>query len=146
MPRGGKRTNAGRPKGSKEKGTLEKEALRQLLRQQVGAKLGPMVEAQIANAMGIKYLVARNKSTGQFVKLTEAQAKAKLKGGESDHEMIEVWEERPSVQAFTDLLNRTIDKPAEQEQTINLGVTEQAAQVLARITSGRDRVAKERRA
>jgi len=35
-------------------------------------------------------------------------------GQESDTEVIEVWEERPNVQAFTDLLNRTIDKPIEQ--------------------------------
>jgi hypothetical protein len=29
-------------------------------------------------------------------------------------EVIEVWEKDPSVQAFTDLMNRTIDKPIEQ--------------------------------
>ena len=32
----------------------------------------------------------------------------------STEEIIEVWEKDPSVQAFTDLMNRTLDKPAEQ--------------------------------
>jgi hypothetical protein len=118
MPRGGKRPGAGRPKGSKEKGTIEKELLRERLRLKVAEKLDPMIEAQIANAMGIKYLVARDKKTGKFEKLSEARAKVKLSGAEGDLEIIEVWEERPNVQAFTDLLNRTIDKPAEQEQVV----------------------------
>ena len=38
----------------------------------------------------------------------------------ADTEVIEVWEKDPSVQAFTDLLNRAIDRPMEQEQQINL--------------------------
>jgi hypothetical protein len=113
MPRGGKRPGAGRKKGYKEKGTLEKEALREQLRAKVAASLGPMTDAQIANAQGIKYLVAREKKTGKFKKLSEAEAIIAM-GQESDTEVIEVWEERPNVQAFTDLLNRTIDKPIEQ--------------------------------
>jgi len=40
---------------------------------------------------------------------------AKAKQGDSE-EIIEVWEKDPSVQAFTDLLNRALDKPAEQKQ------------------------------
>jgi hypothetical protein len=106
------------PKGHKTRKTLDKEAARAALRELVIAQLKPLVDAQIANAMGIKYLIARNKNTGKFEKLTEAQARARLKGQESEFESIEVWEERPNVQAFTDLLNRTIDKPAEQEQII----------------------------
>lgn len=145
MPRGGKRKGAGRPKGSREKGTVEKEALREILRAKVAEKLEPMIEAQIANSMGIKYLVARDKATGKFEKLTEARAKAKLEGKGSDLESIEVWEERPNVQAFTDLLNRTIDKPAEQEQTINLGLSQQAEQLLVRLAEGRRKVAEARR-
>ena len=110
MPRGGKRPGAGRKRGTNG---LEKEAARAMLRQMVTANLGPMVQAQIANAQGIKYLVAREKKTGKFKKLSEAEAIIDM-GQESDTEVIEVWEERPNVQAFTDLLNRTIDKPIEQ--------------------------------
>lgn len=111
MPRGGKRPGAGRPKGSKDKGTLEKEALRELLRARVAQAMTPLVEAQIANAIGIKYLVVRDKKSGKFLRVTEAMAKQKLGQGE---ELVEVWEKDPSVYAFTDLMNRTIDKPKEQ--------------------------------
>jgi hypothetical protein len=75
------------------------------------------IEAQIANAMGVKYLVTRDKKTGKFVRVIEAMAQVKL----GDHEeIIEVWEKDPNVQAFADLLNRALGKPKEQPQDINV--------------------------
>ena len=107
-------TRRGRPKGSKGVKTLEKEAARELLRDMVKAELGPMTEAQIANAKGIKYLMARNKKGGQFKRVTEEMAKAYAEGTLSqDDDIIEVWEKDPNVGAYTDLLNRTLDKPTE---------------------------------
>lgn len=88
---------------------MEKEEARRLLRELVTAEMGPLVSAQIANAKGIKYLVVREKGTGKFVRVAEAGARA----GQGQ-EIIEVWEKDPSIQAFTDLMNRTIDKPIEQ--------------------------------
>lgn len=113
MPRGGKRNGAGRPKGPQ---TLEKEALRDLVRARVAKQLGRLVDAQIANAQGLKYLVARNKKTGKFERVSKERMEALLKRADTDDELevIEVWDKDPSVQAFTDLVNRTIDKPAEQ--------------------------------
>ena len=116
MPRGEKHAG-GRPKGSKGKKTLDKEATRQLLREMVTAKMAPMIEAQIANAQGVKYLMARSKKGGQFKRVTEATAKAYADGMLSqEDDIIEVWEKDPNVSAFTDLMNRTIDKPIEQVQ------------------------------
>lgn len=115
MPRGGKRPGAGRKKGYKEKQTLDKEAAREFLRERVKARLGPMVDAQIDTACGIKYLVAREKKSGKFKRMTEADAILKL-GQESETEVIEIWEKDPSTPAFTDLLNRTLDRPVEQVQ------------------------------
>lgn len=89
---------------------MDKLAAREFVRQKVTEALGPLLAAQIANATGLKYLVTRDKKTGKFIRVTEAMAKAK-EG--TDEEIIEVWEKDPSVQAFTDLLNRAIDKPAE---------------------------------
>lgn len=100
----------GRPKGSKGKGTLDKEAARALLREMVTASMGPMVQAQIANASGIRFLMVREKNSGKFVKVGKDAAE-KL---DPEQEIIEVWEKDPSVQAFTDLMNRTLDKPIEQ--------------------------------
>jgi hypothetical protein len=48
------------------------------------------------------------------VRLSEAEAK--LKGQESDLEISEGWEKDPPVQAFADLMNRTLGKPIEMEK------------------------------
>ena len=97
------------PKGHKTAKTLDKEAARAALRALVMAQMAPMVEAQIANAKGIKFLMVREKTSGKFVKVGKDAAE-KL---DPSQEIIEVWEKDPSVQAFTDLMNRTIDKPTE---------------------------------
>ena len=118
MPRGGKRPGAGRKKQPHtiEK-AIEKTVARELFRQHVGPYLIKLIDAQIANASGLKYLVTRDKKTGKFLRVTEAMAR--LKQGDSE-ETIEVWEKDPSVQAFTDIMNRALDKPKEQEQDVNL--------------------------
>lgn len=123
MPRGGKRQGAGRPTGTIEPQTIEKAAARELVRQQVLAQLGPLIEAQIANAKGLKYLVTRNAKSGKFERVTRERMEALLEAGDSETlETIEVWDKDPSVQAFTDLMNRAIDKPKEQEQDVNANV------------------------
>lgn len=114
MPRGGRREGAGRKRGYKEKGTIEKELLREQLRQMVAAEIRPMTESQIANAKGIKYLVVRSKANGRFLRRIEKPEDMDKAMLAKDEEYLEVWAKDPSVQAFTDLLNRTIDKPAEQ--------------------------------
>jgi len=78
-----------------------------------------LVSAQMAQAKGLKYLVVRDKKSGKFLRVTEAMAKAKADAlDEESEEQIEVWEKDPSVQAFSDLMNRAIDKPKEQEQEV----------------------------
>ena len=109
---GGKRKGAGKPKGVRWPSVVSKEAGREAVRHAVLLALQPMIEAQIANAQGIKYLVVREKASGKFLRVGELRAGV-LKPNE---EIIEVWEKDPSVQAFADLLNRALDKPAEQEQ------------------------------
>ncbi len=113
MPRGGKRAGAGLPKGYKFPQTLTKDAIRAQVQARVSAALMPLLDAQIANAQGLKYLVVRQKSTGKFVRVTEAMARLRAEESPEEHEIIEVWEKDPSVQAFTDLLNRAADKPIE---------------------------------
>jgi len=98
--------------GVKYAKTLAKEQAREVARQLITRQLEPLIASQIANAQGIKYLVVRDKSTGKFLRVPESAA-TKLNPQE---ETIEIWEKDPSVQAFTDLLNRALDKPAEQKQ------------------------------
>lgn len=108
MPNGGKRPGAGRKKGFKFPATLDKEMAREALREMVTAQLRPLVEAQVSNALGIKYLVSRDKKTGKFIHLTEEQVAQKIASGE---DVLEMWEKPPNVEAFRDLLDRTLDKP-----------------------------------
>ena len=120
MPGTASRANGkkgGRPRGSKAEKTLTKELGREIVRQAVLANIKPLLDAQMANAMGLKYLIVRDKRSGKFIRVPEIRAKV-LK---DDEELVEVWEKDPSVPAFTDLFNRALDKPAEQEQTVTLG-------------------------
>jgi hypothetical protein len=98
--------------------TISKELAREALRQIVLREMEELVAAQIAQAKGLKYLVTRDRKTGKLVRVTKAMASARSLG--PNEEIIEVWEKDPSVQAFTDLMNRALDKPKEQEQSLNI--------------------------
>src|SRR6266705_1870541 len=136
-PNGGSRPGAGRPKGAVSDATLTKLAAREFLRQRVTAQLGPLIDAQLSNALGIKYLVVRHKKTGKFIRVTEAMAR--LKRGK-DEELIEVWEKDPSSHAFSDLMDRALDRPKEQE--LEVKVTHDAEARVARLVAARKRVQK----
>lgn len=129
-PQGGKRDGAGRPLGTKNPLTISKEAAREVTRQLITEALEPMVTAQIAHAQGLKYLVARHKKTGKFAKLTETLFQGIIDGTDDAYEAIEVWPKDPSVQAFTDLLNRALDKPKEQVQEVSVTHTVNVVEVL----------------
>jgi hypothetical protein len=134
---GGKRPGAGKPKGHKATATLEKIAAREFVRARVTAQLGPLVDAQLAHALGLKYLVTRDKS-GKFVRVTEAMARSA-----KDGDTIEVWEKDPSTPAFTYLLDRALDRPAEQEIPIAVRNVDAEARI-ARLIAGRKRAAEKK--
>ena len=123
---GGRRAGAGAPKGPQQ-ATLDKLAARELVRQKVTDALGPLLDAHLANALGMKYLVTRSRSTGKFVRVTEAMARKRR--GDDDEEVIEVWEKDPSVHAFTYLLDRALDRPKEQEIEVKVRSGEAEARV-----------------
>jgi hypothetical protein len=109
----------GRPKGTVTQGTLDKLAAREYVRQQVTAALAPMIAAQIANAQGIRHTFMRDQ-TGRFVQLTDPKdIEVALNAGD-EKKYYWTFTKDPSVQAFTDLLNRALDKPAEQEQAVTV--------------------------
>ena len=115
MPRGGARPNSGPAKGTKygpQQQTITKVEAREAVRAAIARHADALVEAQIANAKGLQYLVYRNKKSGKFERVKA------LEDVDQDENTIEVWEKDPSVQAFTDLLNRYLDKPKEQEQEV----------------------------
>ena len=134
MGHGGKRPGAGGKKGVKRPGTLSKEMAREALRVIVTQHMQEMTEAQVAAAKGLKYLMARNKRGGEFKPVTREQ----IEGGilKREDTIIEVWDKQPSTAAYTDLMNRALDKPKEQPQEIDLRVTD----LDARIETGRKRL------
>lgn len=116
MGYGGAREGAGRKKGGKNAETLSKAEAREVVRQLVMAEMQPMIHAQVAHAKGLQYLVRRDKKTGKFVTVGPDE----LADIDQDETPLEVWKKEPNVPAFTDLMNRCLDKPKEQEQDIKI--------------------------
>lgn len=136
--RGGKREGAGRPPGAVNASTISKEQARDALRAIILRDMEALVSAQLAQAKGLSYMVVRDKATGKFLRVAENQA-AELNPNE---QIIEIWEKDPSTPAFTDLMNRALDKPKEQEQEIK--VTGEG-DVMAALLAGRQRAASRRK-
>ena len=103
----------GPQKGTQYKPTLEKAKAREALRAIVLREIDAMTAAQIANAKGLNYLVARNRTTGKFEKVT-SELLEKWQGSPDDMpEIIEVWQKDPSTHAYAYLLDQTIDRAAQ---------------------------------
>lgn len=119
MPRGGARPNSGPAKGTKYAPTISKEQARDAIRQVVLTHMDDMLKAQIAHAKGIGHLYTRDKS-GKFNKIEHQAQIDQLLAEGSEGEDYWIFSKDPSVQAFTDLMNRAFDKPKEQEQEVKL--------------------------
>ncbi len=61
---------------------------------------------------------------------------ARVKLGRHE-ETIEVWEKDPSVQAFTDLMNRALDKPADPAQQLDVDLRVDWQEIMAILQSAR---------
>ena len=127
---------AGRKKGF--------DALRQheRLREMFVKAQDEMVDAQIAAAKGLKYLVARDKKGGKFKHLTEAEAKAILNGQDTERYIVEQWEKPPSTRAFADLTDRVLGKP---KNVLELDARLDPERAIAILKAGRKRVCDARR-
>lgn len=102
------------PKGHKTKKTLSKEAAREVAREMITREMEPMIQAQVAHAKGINHFFLRDEKTKQFTRITDPdEIERALNSGEEGRNYW-IFTKDPSVQAFTDLLNRALDKPAEQ--------------------------------
>ena len=120
----GKKTG-GRKKGTPNKATLDKIAAREYVRRRVTEQLSALLDAQFANAKGIHHLMMRDPKTGKFERVaTDANdpeaAAAQVDAALATGNAFWIFTKDPSVQAFTDLLNRALDKPKEQELEVKL--------------------------
>lgn len=111
VTKGHKVPGSGAKQGQKYARTIDKELQRERIRQKVSDALEPLLQAQIEHALGVKYLVLRNPD-GTYTRATnEEQLNAAIAAGA---EQITIYTQAPSTAAFTDLMNRAFDKPAEQ--------------------------------
>jgi len=99
-------------KGYKAPHTMEKAAAREYVRERVISALRPMLNAQIANAMGVGHLFTRDKA-GKFTRIEDEQEMERLLADGVEGEHYWIFTKDPSVQSFTDLMNRALDKPAD---------------------------------
>ena len=135
MPSGGKRPGAGRPKGTLGTKTIEKHRELAAVREMVMARVGPMVEAQIQNSIGISHFF-KHLANGKFERVTDPDEIQSLLNGEGEGSF-HVFTKDPSVQAFADLMNRTFGKP---EEAMSMDVSVNVDEViLARLVAGRKR-------
>lgn len=107
------------------------------MREMVLRKLGPLVEAQIHNALGINHFMLRDPKTGHFERVTDVnQIQAALNApGAAEGSTFFIHSKDPQVQALQLLLAYALDKPKEQE--IEVVVTHQ---VDDRIRAARQRL------
>ncbi len=73
--------------------------------------------------MGIDHFFLRDPVTKQFRRINDPdEIERALNAGDKDS-YYRIFTKDPSVPAFTDLMNRALDKPAEQQQKVELNGT-----------------------
>jgi hypothetical protein len=83
MPSGGKRPGAGKPKGMQHPRTLEKLECNRLFREELAQQVRPVIQAQIAAALGVSHMMARDHS-GRWTRVTDPEAMVRvLNSGET---------------------------------------------------------------
>lgn len=122
MPRGGARRNSGPKKGAIYAPTVIKEAARVALRDLILEHMPSMTKAQIAAAKGIDHFILRDPKSGKFERVTDPERIVEALNAENAEQgsTFYIHTKDPSTPAYTDLLNRAIDKPAEQEQAVKI--------------------------
>jgi len=132
-PQGG-----GAAPGAKYAKTLEKEAMREEYRRMAAPHIERILRAQVDSAVGINHFLLRDPKTGRFERITDPdQILAALNAPEDDAaSRYMIYARDPNQQAASDVLNRLMDKPKEQEQEIRVSGD---ADLLARLMRGRAR-------
>ena len=112
------------------------------MRERVLPKLEPLVDAQIDAAIGVRHFFLRDPKTGRFQRVTDPDRIDEALNADVEGSYYYVYTKDPSIQAFTDLMNRVIDKPTEQ---VDVAVTHGDEEIVAALKAARLRVARMRR-
>lgn len=124
MARGGAQPGAGRPKGSKNPGTLEKERVNNEVKQRIFKAAQRILDKQLALAEGCAYLmlvttVVRDRKSHKEVetitdpKTISAYLDGSLGDDKEDNEYYYITTEKPDNRALENLLDRGLGKPSQ---------------------------------
>lgn len=109
MPRGGKRPGAGRPKGSKEQHTLDREEARRYLSERVRKEIDPLATAQIESAKGLFVMFAKTEAGP--VRVTDPDLMQRcIESGEGTYY---IAAKDPDQKALKDIFDREFGRPTE---------------------------------
>lgn len=114
---GGKRAGAGKPKGTKHQSTLNKEQAREHYQAWQTARLKLLSDVQFTTACGVSQFVYRDEA-GRFKVIDDPD---ELRKKVQDGSALEIFTRLPNAQAQSDILNRVMDKPTEQQQVVHSG-------------------------
>lgn len=120
--RGGKRPGAGRPKGTREPHTLEREATLKAYRARVCQVAGALLDAELTVARGCSFLYRKPKAApkGQERKaerVTDAETIQRFLNGELDHDETDwyfITTDKPDTMTIRGMFDRTFDRPAQR--------------------------------
>jgi hypothetical protein len=106
----------GPKKGAIYAPTIDKALKREELRRIICSHMAEMTAAQVRAAKGLNVAVVRRKD-GTWRRIESAEA---FDAAAAAGDLIEIQPLQPSTQAYTDLMNRALDKPAEQQQQVEV--------------------------
>ena len=138
----GRYYGGGMPKGHKTAKVLEKEAAREILREQLTAHMGSVAEALVSRCKGVRYFVTRNAKTGKYELVTDPDAVVAALNQE-DQFSGEFYTDKPETAAIKEFFDRALDKavqPMKVNAEVNLNVN-----LTDRLEAGRKRLLKAKR-
>ena len=130
MPRGGAREGAGRPKGSKDPHTLEREAVLAEYRRRVCEQAQRLLDAELSVAQGCSYLYRKPKQSEKGQKERKAERVENPEvirqylDGELDDDANDYYyitAEKPDTLTIRGMLDRTFDRPAQRMELTGEG-------------------------
>lgn len=123
MPRGGAREGAGRPRGSRDPHTIEREAVLAEYRKRVCDHAQRLLDAELSVAQGCAYLYAKPKQAEKGQKerkaerVTNPEIIRQFLDGELDNDEMDYYyitTEKPDTLTIRGMLDRTFDKPGQR--------------------------------
>jgi hypothetical protein len=104
----------GRPRGSKNVASLERDKVAAALRQRILQSADRLFNAQMSLAEGCAFLFKRGAAGGKATLVTDEATLRRYVDGELDpEEFVYLHTERPNIVAIQDAFNRALGKPTE---------------------------------